>query len=107
MKVKAFPHAKQRKLSGLGPKCCVVLRKPLISKAKISKKKKKQSFNLLGSIMIILCSNGGGGSCGLMSPDLNWAHQGKKRWQIVLHPSCLVPTVQDCGGNGFSAVVWG
>ena len=80
------------------------LRKPLISEANWGKK----GFNLLGSIKIGLWSNGRR-SCGPMSPDLPCSRvmgviRVRREADEVMHPSCLVPTVQACGG---SAMIWG
>ena len=91
-----------RELKGLGLNSCVALRKPLISEDN-----QKKGFSLLGSIKIGLWSDGQR-SCGLMSPDWPcpewWEHQGKKRGDEVMLPSCLAPTVRACGG---SVMIWG
>jgi len=78
-------RAVRRELKGLGLNSCVALRKPLISEAN---RKKRLQF---------------------AREHKDWTLEQWKKvmwWHPheVLHPSCLVPTVQACGG---SAMIWG
>ena len=75
----------RRELKGLGLNSCLTL----------------SVTKILRSIKIRVWSNWRR-ICGLMSPVPEW--WGRKEADEVMHPSCLVSTVQVCG---FSAVIWG
>ena len=78
----------RRELKGLGPNSCIALRKPLISEANHKRLdsgamekvmwSEESKFNLFQSDRCIMV---------------------RREADEVMHPSCLLPTVQACGGR--------
>ncbi len=93
----------QRELKGLGLNSCVALRKPLISEA--NRKKRLQFARehkdwTLEQWKKVMWSDESKFTLFQSYGRIRVRREADK----VMHPSCLVPTIQACGG---SAMIWG
>uniref|UniRef100_A0A8C9RQZ3 Transposase Tc1-like domain-containing protein n=1 Tax=Scleropages formosus TaxID=113540 RepID=A0A8C9RQZ3_SCLFO len=97
-------HTMQRELKGVGLSSCVALRKPLISEANRGKK----GFNFLRSIKNWTLEQWKKAMWSDESRFTLFQSDGsirvRREADEMMHPLCLVPTVQTCGG---SVMIWG